>query len=50
MVDLQLVDFALVAERKAIWATDNFSSIDVTILSWTSYPTSVFTVVFRNED
>ena len=50
MVDLQLVDFALVAERKVIWATDNFSSIDVTILSWTSYPTSGFTAVFHNED
>ena len=54
MADLQEVDFALMPglarKQKQFRLPDDFSNIDVTILSRTSNPASGFPAVFHNTD
>jgi len=51
MADLQVVDFALmpgpVRKEKQFGLPDDFSKIDVTIVSRTSHPACGFAAVFR---
>jgi len=54
MADLQFVDFASmlgpVRKEKQFWLPDDFSKIDVSILSRTSHPASGFPAFFHNTD
>ena len=54
MADLQDVDFALMPgparKQKQFRLPDDFSNIDITILSRTSHPVSGFPAVFHNTD
>ena len=54
MADLQFVDFALmlgpVRKEKQFGLPGDFYNIDVTILSWMSYPMSGFPTVFDSMD
>jgi len=54
MASLQFVDFAVmpgpVREEKQFGLPNEFSSIDVTILSRTSHPASGFPAIFHNTD
>ena len=54
MADFQFIDFALMAglvrKEMQFRLPDNFSNIDVTKLSWTSHPTSGFSIVFHKTD
>ena len=54
MADLQDVDFALMPgparKQKQFRLPNDFSNIDITILSRTSHPASGFPAVFHNTD
>ena len=54
MEDLPFVVSALMPGRvrneNQFWLPDDFSKIDIAILSWTSHPASVFPPVFHNID